>query len=281
VERGNKKQREKLGFTSAKTEAPLVTKISVGSLAISTRLPPGQEAANLDTTSSKVAPLSPDPEATSAAGAGVLMVGLLYWDRQRIHGESCGRRRSRRSSDGGGSFLLGRSSQTSGLSRPGQQCRDPQTGWRSRRMTSWSLGLRPRWSRRGVGVGSYSDGPRPSLGSRSRRRNRGRVSKQGHIPCPRRRRRPRHYWGSRYCKKGRVSVRIRKRNAHICKNKETRRSETYQEGRERSSDTDPGGLPQKGPEWDTAGWYIPSLGSFLESPETQEPASPLPTYPSL
>ena len=45
--------------------------MSVGSLAISNRLPPGQEAANLDTTSSKVAPLYPDPEATSAAGAGV------------------------------------------------------------------------------------------------------------------------------------------------------------------------------------------------------------------
>ena len=48
--------------------------MSVGSLAISIRLPPGQEAANLDTTSSKVAPLSPDPEATLVARAGVLIV---------------------------------------------------------------------------------------------------------------------------------------------------------------------------------------------------------------
>ena len=48
--------------------------MSVGSLAISARLPPGQEAANLDTPSSKVAPLSPDPEATLVARAGVLIV---------------------------------------------------------------------------------------------------------------------------------------------------------------------------------------------------------------
>ena len=46
-----------------------MTKMSVGSLAISIKLPPGHEAANRDTTSSKVAPLDPDPEATSAAGA--------------------------------------------------------------------------------------------------------------------------------------------------------------------------------------------------------------------
>ena len=47
--------------------------MSVGSLAISVKSPPGQEAANLDTTSSKVAHLDPDPdpEATSVAGGGM------------------------------------------------------------------------------------------------------------------------------------------------------------------------------------------------------------------
>ena len=57
--------------TSANTDAPLATRISVGSLAIFVRSPPGQEAANLDTTSSKVAHLDPDPEATSVAGGGM------------------------------------------------------------------------------------------------------------------------------------------------------------------------------------------------------------------
>ena len=45
--------------------------MSVGSLAIFVNSPPGQEAANLDTTSSKVAHLDLDPEATSAAGGGM------------------------------------------------------------------------------------------------------------------------------------------------------------------------------------------------------------------
>ena len=45
--------------------------MSVGSLAIFVKSPPGQEAANLDTTSSKVAHLDPDPEATSVAGGGM------------------------------------------------------------------------------------------------------------------------------------------------------------------------------------------------------------------
>ena len=45
--------------------------MSVGSLAISVKSPLGQEAANLDTTSSKVVHLDPDPEATSATGEGM------------------------------------------------------------------------------------------------------------------------------------------------------------------------------------------------------------------
>ena len=45
--------------------------MSVGSLAISIKLPPGHVAANQDTTSSKVASLDPDPEAPSAAEAGM------------------------------------------------------------------------------------------------------------------------------------------------------------------------------------------------------------------
>ena len=45
--------------------------MSVGSLAVSVRPPPGHVAANLDTTSSKVASLDPDLEATSAARTGV------------------------------------------------------------------------------------------------------------------------------------------------------------------------------------------------------------------
>ena len=45
--------------------------MSVGSLAIFVKSPPGQEAANLDTTSSKVVHLDPDPEATSATGEGM------------------------------------------------------------------------------------------------------------------------------------------------------------------------------------------------------------------
>ena len=57
--------------TSANTDAPLATRMSVGSLAIFVRSPPGQEAVNLDTTSSKVAHLDPDPEATSVAGGGM------------------------------------------------------------------------------------------------------------------------------------------------------------------------------------------------------------------
>ena len=57
--------------TSANTDAPLATRMSVGSLAIFVRSPPGQEAVNLDTTSSKVAHLAPDPEATSATGEGM------------------------------------------------------------------------------------------------------------------------------------------------------------------------------------------------------------------
>ena len=66
--------------------------MSVGSLAISIRLPPGQEAANLDTTSSKVVPLKPDPEATSAAraGAGVRIaissIGILAGSTGRTAG---------------------------------------------------------------------------------------------------------------------------------------------------------------------------------------------------
>ena len=47
------------------------TRISVGSLAIFVKSPPGQATANLDTTSSKVAHLDPDPEATSAARGGM------------------------------------------------------------------------------------------------------------------------------------------------------------------------------------------------------------------
>ena len=45
--------------------------MSVGSLAVYVRPPPGHVAANLDTTSSKVASLDPDSEATSAARTGV------------------------------------------------------------------------------------------------------------------------------------------------------------------------------------------------------------------
>ena len=45
--------------------------MSVGSLAISIKLPPRHEAANRDTTSSKVAPFDPDPEAPSVAEVGM------------------------------------------------------------------------------------------------------------------------------------------------------------------------------------------------------------------
>ena len=61
--------------------------MSVGSLAISTKLPPGHESANRDTTSSRVAPLDPDPEATAAAGAGMWTAA----SSTRMHAGSLGK----------------------------------------------------------------------------------------------------------------------------------------------------------------------------------------------
>ena len=62
--------------------------MSVGSLAISVRPPPGQVAANLDTTSSKVASLDLDPEATSTARTGVWIAasstGVLIGSTGRV-----------------------------------------------------------------------------------------------------------------------------------------------------------------------------------------------------